>query len=101
MKEAASREFQISPNQYQVFRFNVSRPSSLYVTMAASSPVDVLLVDSAGKYEYETGNRRVGFIWGRRAFIEEGTATVEPGTWYIIVEGREQPSRGRIRVMQH
>jgi hypothetical protein len=100
MREAAEREFQISPKQYQLFEFNVSRPSALYVTMNASAPVDVFLVDSVGKYEYENGLDPVAFTWERRAFIEDMTERAEPGTWYIIVEGREQPSRGHITVLQ-
>lgn len=99
MREAASREFQISPNQYQVFRFSVSRPT-LYISMLATAPVNVFLVDSDGKYEYENGiDSFSAFRWGRRVSIDE-SVNVDPGTWYIIIEGRDDESRGRIKVYQ-
>lgn len=100
MRETAVREFQISPNQYQLFRFNVSHPSTLYITMLASSAVDVLLLDGEARTEYESGSDSFSaYRWGRRVSIDEAV-NVDSGTWYIVVEGRHEPSRGRIKVYQ-
>lgn len=101
MRDAAVvREFYISPNQYQLFRFSVSRPSTLYVNMIATAAVDVLLLDNEARTEYENGGDSFSaYRWGRRVSIDD-PVEVAPGTWYIVVEGRDEPSRGRIKVLQ-
>lgn len=100
MREAAVRQFQIMPNQYQLFRFSVSRPSTLYINMIATAPVDVKLLDSEARSIYENGgDDYFAFRWGRRISIDE-LVEVHPDTWYIVVEGREEESRGHIKVYQ-
>lgn len=100
MRETAVRQFQITPNQYQLFRFSVSRPSTLYINMIATAAVDVQLLDSNARSIYESGgNDYFAFRWGRRISIDE-PVDVYPDTWYIVVEGRDEPSRGHIKVLQ-
>jgi hypothetical protein len=100
MREAAVREFNVAPNEYQVFRFSIPRPSTLYINMIATASVDVLLLDNENRSKYEYGDDSYfAFTWGRRTSIDEDV-DVEPGTWYIIVEGRDEWSRGRVRVLE-
>jgi hypothetical protein len=103
MREASvsEREFQLARNQYQLFRFSVARPATLYIDMIATDPVNVLLLDSEDRAEYESGEdlHSYTFSWGRRTSLNEAVK-VEPGTWYIAVEGRDRSSKGRIKVLQ-
>lgn len=101
MIETSERKFQINPNQYQVFRFSISWPTTLYIRMIATAPVDLLLLDNEERAEYESGREfSPAVTWGRRSNLEESVNNVEPGTWYLIVEGRAEPSKGRILVYQ-
>lgn len=100
MSATAEREFQVNPNQYQLFRFSVSGPATLYINMIATAAVDVILLDRDDKAQYETGNEYTYTrSWGRRTSIDDAVY-VDPGTWYIVVEGRDEPSRGRLKVYQ-
>lgn len=100
MIETAVREFQIRPNQYQLFRFSISRPTTLYIRMWANAPVDLVLLDNEGKAEYERGEAYpYRASWGRRRNLS-AYVPVEPGTWYLLVEGRDEPSSGHIQVYQ-
>lgn len=102
MSEAEVREFQLNPDQYQLFRFSVRRPTTLYIDMIATAPVNMLLLDSEDRADYESGNDAHSYTasWGRRTSLANEAVEVDPGTWYIAVEGRDQPSKGRIQVFQ-
>jgi hypothetical protein len=67
--------------------------------MIASEPVNLFVLDSDEKSVYESGGEFSAFAWRRKSHLEE-QVFVEPGTWYIIVEGRDAPSTGRIWVYQ-
>jgi hypothetical protein len=101
MEEMAVRSFKITPNQYQLFRFSVARPATLHLRMIATAPVNVLLLDSEDRAEYESGKDTHSYAaaWGRRSELEE-TVKVQPGTWYLVVEGSTEPSKGRIEIFR-
>lgn len=102
MREPTVGSFQITPSQYGLFRFTITRPTTLRVRMIATAPVKVLLLDSDGRAEYESGAHRepsYTVAWGRRSDLDE-TVNVDPGTWYLAVEGSTEPSKGRIEVFQ-
>ena len=96
----AVREFRITPSQYELFRFVVERPARLHIRMMATSPVNLVLLDSEDRAEYESGRgdtHSYAAAWGRRSDLEE-SVKVDPGTWYLAVEGSTEPSRGRIEL---
>ena len=99
MREPSIRDFQITPSQYELFRFTVARPATLHVRMIATAPVNLLLLDSEDRVEYESGKETHSYTaaWGRRRDLE-AAVRVDPGTWYLAVEGSREPSRGRIEV---
>jgi hypothetical protein len=103
MREASVRNFKIRSNQYEVFRFSIMQPTTLFIRMIATAPVNLLLLDSEDKISYERG-RGIEYsyreAWGRRSYLEEAV-NVDAGTWYLIVEGRTEPSSGRIEVLQY
>ncbi len=72
----------------------------LYINMLAIAAVDVILLDNEARIEYENGGDSFfAYRWGRRVSIDE-TVEVDAGTWYIVVEGRDEPSRGHLKVFQ-
>jgi hypothetical protein len=100
MKEASVREFEISPNQYEPFRFWVERPATLNIVLFATAPVNLVLLNSEQKVEYERGESTTHpytAAWPRKRDLE-AAVKVDPGTWYLVVEGSTEPSRGRIQV---
>jgi hypothetical protein len=102
MREASVRTFHISPSQYELFRFTITRRSTLRIHLIATAPVNLLLLDSEGRSEYERGKTEsysYEAAWGRRSDLET-TVRVRPGTWYLVVEGSTEPSRGRLEVFQ-
>jgi hypothetical protein len=100
MREASVRKFQITPSQYELFRFNVAQPTTLYIQMMATAPVNLLVLDSMDRDNYESGRARTyAAAWGRRSDLE-GAVNVDAGTWYLVVEGSTEPSTGRIKVFQ-
>lgn len=102
MTEASLRNFEITPSQYQLFRFRVFRPVILHIRMIATAPVNLLLLDDEEKVDYEYGRaktHRYTAAWGRRSELE-AAEKVESGTWYLVVEGSEERSSGRIEMFQ-
>src|SRR4051812_10243351 len=102
MKAPSAREFEINPNQYQVFKFIIARPTNLRIQMIATAPVNLVLLDSEDLAEYERGKKQThtyAAAWGRRKDLE-AAVEVDPGTWYLVVEGSKDFSRGRIEVFQ-
>ena len=91
-KESTVRKFELTPSQYELFRFTVERPSTLRIRMIATAPVSLVLLDSEDRVEYEAS-------WGRKSDLDE-TVSVAPGTWYLAVEGSTEPSSGRIEVFK-
>jgi hypothetical protein len=101
MSETSIRKFEITPSQYELFRFTVGRPSTLRIRMMATAPVNLVLLDSEDRAEYETGKNETYLYkaaWGRKSELDE-RVQVTPGTWYLAVEGSTEPSKGRIDVM--
>ncbi len=101
MSQASVRKFEVMPSQYELFRFTVPRSTTLYVRMMATDPVDVVLLDADDLADYKSGNPRHSYqkAWGRRNDLEDDIEVL-PGTWYIAIEGREHPSKGRLEVYQ-
>jgi len=101
MIDTSTRRFEITPNQYELFRFTVGRPSTLQIRMMATAPVNLVLLDSEDRAEYETGKNitySYKTSWGRRSELDE-RVHLTPGTWYLAVEGSTEPSKGRIDVL--
>lgn len=102
MSEKSVRKFQITPSQYALFRFTITRPTTLVIRMIATAPVSLMLLDSEERAEYENGHRQTHSYtaaWGRKSDLETAVK-VDPGTWYLVVEGSSEPSKGRIEVFQ-
>lgn len=100
MNEESVRKFEVTPSQYQLFRFKVARPTVMNVQLIATTPVNLVLLNDSEKTEYEKGNSATHTYtaaWGRRSDLE-ATVKVDPGTWYLVVEGGEESSRGRVMV---
>lgn len=102
MREASVRNFRITPSQYELFRFTVAQATTLHVRMIATAPVKLLLLNNDDRVNYETGKgstHSYTAAWGRRSDLE-AAVRVDPGTWYLVVEGSTEPSSGRIEVFQ-
>lgn len=102
MTDPTRREFRISPTQYELFRFIVDRPVTLGIRLIATDPVNLLLLDNEQRDQYESGVGKTHpytAAWGRRIDLN-AAVDVDPGTWYLVVEGSTEPSRGRIEVFQ-
>ena len=102
MSEALVKSFRISPSQYELFRFTITRRTTLRIRMIATAPVNVILLDSDDRAQYETGNwatHTYEASWGRKSELE-AAVKVDPGTWYLSVEGSTEPSRGRVELFQ-
>lgn len=94
------RTFQITANQYELFRFTVDRRTTLNIRLIATAPVNLVLLDSRDRAKFEdpqTQTHSYEAAWGRRSDLEE-SVRVAPGTWYLAVEGSTEPSSGRIEV---
>jgi hypothetical protein len=101
-KDSAVRNFQLNPSEYELFRFTITRPKTLHIRMIATAPVNLLLLDSEDRAQYENGageSHSYTAAWGRKSDLET-TVEVDPGTWYLVVEGSTAPSRGRIEIFQ-
>jgi hypothetical protein len=93
-----SRRFELGPNEYVVFRFSVRRSRTLYIRMLATSPVNLLVMDPGNYADYKSGDESYSIErWSKRIALEE-EIDIWPGTWYIVIEGREQQSSGWLEV---
>lgn len=102
MIEESVRNFEITPNQYALFRFIIRQPTTLLIRMVATAPVNLKLLDSDDRANYERGQGQTytyTAAWGRRSDLET-TIEVDPGTWYLLVEGSTESSRGWVKVFQ-
>ena len=102
MTQPSVRNFQITPSQYELFRFTVTHPTMLHIRMMATAPVNLVLLDSNDRADYESrrnATHSYAASWGRRSDLETDIK-VDPGTWYLAVEGSTEPSKGRIEVFQ-
>jgi len=102
MTQPSVRNFQITPSQYELFRFTVTHAATLHIRMIATAPVNLVLLDSDDRADYERGqNKTHSFAasWPRKSDLETDIK-VNPGTWYLAVEGSTERSSGRIEVFQ-
>jgi hypothetical protein len=101
LTEASVRKFQITASQYEMFRFTIPESAKLRIRLVATAPVNLLLLDSEDRAEFERNksNYRYTAAWGRRSDLET-TVPVDPGTWYLVVEGSTEPSAGRVEVLE-
>jgi hypothetical protein len=99
LKRAAFRKFDITPSEYQLFKFSISRSTTILIRLIATSPVNLLLLDNEDRAEYEGGIETHSYTnsWGRRIDLEE-EVQVGSGTWYLVVEGYKEPSSGIVEV---
>jgi hypothetical protein len=51
-----ARVSRVNPHQYQLFRLSVSWHATFYINMIATATVDVILLDSDDRGQYESGN---------------------------------------------
>ena len=94
------RRFKISPDQYELFKFQVPEKASMRVRMIATAPVNLMLLDGDERTAYESGEtatHEYEAAWGRKSDLD-ATVKVAPGTWYLVVEGSTEPSSGRVEV---
>jgi hypothetical protein len=101
LSEASLRKFKITASQYEMFRFVITQKAKLRVRLWATAPVNVLLLDSEDRAEFELNKSNYTYTaaWGRRSDLE-ATVPVEPGKWYLVVEGSTEPSSGRVEVLE-
>ncbi len=100
--DAFVRNFDITPSQYQLFRFSIERPTTLHIRMIATAPVNLVLLDGDDRASYESGGTETHTYeasWGRKSDLD-ASLRISPGTWYLAVEGSTEPSRGRIEVFK-
>jgi hypothetical protein len=100
VKMESSKKFDITPNQYELFRFTIPRPTTLHIRMIATAPVNLLLLDNEDRAQYESGKNKTttyAAAWGRRSDLE-AALQIDPGTWYLAVEGSTEPSKGRVEL---
>jgi len=98
-EEGSARRFKITPAQYYSFRFRVPRPMKLNVQLIATAPVNVLLGRTLDKAEYEKGTIMPfsdSRSWEAVDDLDR-VVDVDPGTWYLTVEGVNEPSTGLIK----
>jgi hypothetical protein len=96
----AVRDFEIKPTEYEPFRFRVDRPTTLNIQLIATAPVNLVLLDGDQKLDYEKGKNATHpytAAWPRKSYLET-PFKVDAGTWYLVVEGSTEPSRGKIVV---
>jgi hypothetical protein len=101
MSPATVRKFEVTASQYELFRFIITRPTTLRIRMIATAPVNLTLLDSEDRAEYESGLATHTYVasWPRKSDLE-ATVRVDPGTWYLSVEGSTEPSSGRVEIFQ-
>ena len=97
-EEESSQVFDITPSQYATFRFRVPPPSTMVnIQLIATAPVNLLLERSEDKDDDEKGISHSGPQWLERRELD-ATLGIDPGIWYLIVEGVKEPSRGSVKV---
>jgi hypothetical protein len=101
LSEASVRKFKITASQYEMFRFVITQSAKLRIRMWATAPINLLLLDSEDRAEFEQNRTNYTYTaaWGRRSDLET-TVPVDPGTWYLVVEGSTEPSSGRVEVLE-
>ena len=95
---ASTRTFEVTPSQYEVFRFSLPRRTTVNINMIATEPVNIVVLDSDEMYEYEHGElstHDVTEVWNGRVQLSKSIRLSE-GTWYLIVEGHKAKSTGKI-----
>jgi hypothetical protein len=104
--DASVRKFKITANQYEMFKFVIPQSAKLRIRMLATAPINLLLLDSEDRAEFEKfmrernkSNYTYTAAWGRRSDLDT-TVPVDPGTWYLVVEGSTEPSSGRVEVLE-
>jgi hypothetical protein len=97
--KSAVKEFKLAPADYALYEFLVPRPTTIYIRMIATAPVNLLLLDDRDRNEFERANQKIRYrvAWGRRTFLEV-EEEINAGTWYLAVEGLEEPSSGRVEL---
>jgi hypothetical protein len=102
MKIDSVKKFEITPNQYELFRFTIPRPTTVHIRMIATAPVNLLLLNNEDRAQYESGRYQTHTYtaaWGRKSDLE-AAVKVNSGTWYLAVEGSTERSTGRVELYQ-
>lgn len=95
MKEELAGEFEITPTQYQSFRFRVGDRAELKILLIATAAVNLLLQRTQnGEHSFSDSRS-----WLSRRSIDENV-WLDPGTWHMAVEGVKDPSRGLVKVLR-
>jgi hypothetical protein len=105
LSEASVRKFRITANQYEMFKFVITQRENLRIRMIATAPVNLVLLSSEDRAEFEQfmlGSRSAysyTTAWGRRSDLDT-SFPIDPGTWYLLVEGNTEPSSGRVEILE-
>src|SRR5438309_1863379 len=98
MSEESSRVFEITPTQYATFRFTVPPRSTIVnIQLIATAPVNLFLQRSEDMAQYEKESFDSDRQWLSVQELDD-YRKIEPGIWYLIVEGVKEPSRGRVKL---
>lgn len=97
----SKRNFRITANQYDIFRFVITRRTAGRVLLAANAPVNLVLLDSEDRADFERDKTNYTYteVWNNQKFLDEAIR-LDPGTWYLLVEGRSSSSRGWVEVLE-
>lgn len=100
MKEELAGEFEITPTQYQSFRFRVAGRTTVKILLIATAPVTLLLQRTyKAEHEEKMNSFSDARSWPSRKSVDEDLE-LDPGTWYLAVEAVDEPSRGLIKVLR-
>ncbi|SRR5260370_39996958 len=105
LSEASVRRFRITANQYEMFRFVIPKREEVRIRMIATAQVNLVLLSSDDRTEFEefmSGSRSTysyTTTWSRRSELDT-SFPIDPGTWYLLVEGSTEPSSGRIEILE-
>lgn len=94
------RSFQVTPNQYQEFKFSVDRSAEMRIELNATEEVTLKILDREGLAEYKNSpsfDVAQSFSLPPRRYVR-ARIPLRPGLWFVIVEGYERATSGTIDV---
>jgi hypothetical protein len=97
-QEESSQVFDITPTQYATFRFKVPpRATMVNIQLIATAPVNLFLQRSEDIAQSEKESFNSDRQWLTVQDLDD-YRKIEPGIWYLIVEGVKEPSRGLVKL---
>jgi hypothetical protein len=92
------RAFSVRADEYDEFRIRVERRSSMRVRLFATAAVTLSLLDGDDHRELgdpDATSFSTTAAWNRKVEVDENV-WVDPGSWWLVVEGNAAPSAGVI-----